>query len=179
MLIQTPVAAREASQGGPSSARGRRSFCVRRPCKDSYLPACLPAYLPAYLPIYLHLSIFPSICLSGQLVPLSTWTARRPETARRPGPTLLAPAAASRGAVALRARIDGEYGVLEEPLGPVLPVSVNNNTPFARALAMRPSSRNCNPVPDLVLSKLISQPVILSGGVFFCSRTPVLSLDRL
>ena len=36
---------------------------------------------------------------------------------------------------------------------------------------MRPSSRNCNPAPDLVLSKLISQPVFLSGGVFMFTDT--------
>ena len=40
-------------------------------------------------------------------------------------------------------------------------------TPFACALAMRPSSRNCSPAPDLVLSERIFQPVFLSRGVFF------------
>ena len=36
---------------------------------------------------------------------------------------------------------------------------------------MRPSSRNCNPASDLGRSKLISQPVFLSRGVFF-PQTP-------
>ena len=43
---------------------------------------------------------------------------------------------------------------------------LRENTPFTWALAMRPSSNNCNPAPDLVLSKLSFQP----GGVF-CSQT--------
>ena len=53
----------------------------------------------------------------------------------------------------------------------VSPVSVNKNTPSPWALAMRPSSRNCNPASDLGRSKLISQPVFLSRGVFF-PQTP-------
>ena len=46
------------------------------------------------------------------------------------------------------------------------------NTPSPWAFAMRPSSRNCNPATDLVFSKLIFQPVLLSRGVL-CSKTPV------
>ena len=41
------------------------------------------------------------------------------------------------------------------------------NNPFTGALAMRPSSRDCNPAPDSVFSKLISSPVFFSGGEFF------------
>ena len=44
-----------------------------------------------------------------------------------------------------------------------LPVSERNFS-FTRALA---SGRNCSPAPDLVLSKLIVQPVFLPGGTFF------------
>ena len=38
---------------------------------------------------------------------------------------------------------------------------------FTWALAMRPSSRNSNPAPDLVLWRPIFQCVLFSGGVFF------------
>ena len=54
----------------------------------------------------------------------------------------------------------------------MIPASVNKHYPFTRAVALRPSSRNCNPAPDLVFSGLIFQPVFLSGGVFF-SQTSV------
>ena len=33
---------------------------------------------------------------------------------------------------------------------------------------MRPSSRSCNPAPASVLSELIFQPVVVSGGSFSC-----------
>ena len=36
-----------------------------------------------------------------------------------------------------------------------MPVSVNKNTPFARAFALQHSSRNRSPAPDLVFLKLI------------------------
>ena len=41
------------------------------------------------------------------------------------------------------------------------------NTPFMRALAMQPSSRNCCRPPDLVLWMLVFLRVFFSGGVFF------------
>ena len=44
------------------------------------------------------------------------------------------------------------------------------NIPFPWALAMRPSSRKCNPAPDLVLSKLIF-PHVFSRWMFL-SQTP-------
>ena len=50
----------------------------------------------------------------------------------------------------------------------VLPMSVNKNIPFAKALALQSSSINCSLAPDLVLWILI-----FSGGVFF--QTPVVS----
>ena len=43
---------------------------------------------------------------------------------------------------------------------------------FYACLGLRPSSRNYNPAPDLVLSNLIVQPVFLSGGVLL-SQSPV------
>ena len=46
------------------------------------------------------------------------------------------------------------------------------NTPFVRAVALRSSSRNSNPPPDLVLRKLILPRVSFSGGMFF-SQTSV------
>ena len=49
------------------------------------------------------------------------------------------------------------------------------NTPFARALAMQFSSRNCYPPPDLVLWQLIFPNYIFSLGVFL-SRTSVSQL---
>ena len=54
-----------------------------------------------------------------------------------------------------------------------IPVSANKQT-FPRTLATRPSSRNCNPASDLVLSKLNFQPVF-SSGVFF-EQTPVIMI---
>ena len=47
-----------------------------------------------------------------------------------------------------------------------IPVAVKN-IPFAQALALQSSGRNCNPAPDLVLWKLIFPSVIFSGGMFF------------
>ena len=46
------------------------------------------------------------------------------------------------------------------------------NTPFMQAVALRSSSRNCSPAPDLVLRELVLLHVLFSGGVFF-SQTPV------
>ena len=54
-----------------------------------------------------------------------------------------------------------------------LPVFVNNNTPFARALALQSFSRNCNPAHDLVLWMPVFPPVFFPRGVFI-SQTPVL-----
>ena len=51
------------------------------------------------------------------------------------------------------------------------------NTPFVRALALQSGSGNRNPAQDLVFSKLIFQPVFLSGGAVF-SQTPVGSLPE-
>ena len=50
-----------------------------------------------------------------------------------------------------------------------MPVSVNKATPFARALALQSSGRNCSPAPDLVLGKLILQRIIIiiQRSVFF------------
>ena len=49
----------------------------------------------------------------------------------------------------------------------VIPVSVNKNTPFARAFALQRSSINRSPDPDSVFSRLIFPRLFLSGGVFF------------
>ena len=46
------------------------------------------------------------------------------------------------------------------------PTGVWTKKPFARALATQASGRNCNPAPELVLSKLIFQPAFISGGVY-------------
>ena len=54
----------------------------------------------------------------------------------------------------------------------VIPAFVNKNIPFRRALALQPFSRNCYPVPDLVLRKPIFLYVFFSRGVLF-SQTPV------
>lgn len=60
----------------------------------------------------------------------------------------------------------------EFPHPDVLPVSVNKNY-FVRAFPLRSGSGNCSPAADLVFLKLIFPPVFISGGVFFCSQTPV------
>ena len=62
-------------------------------------------------------------------------------------------------------------GGLQRRRPTLVSVSVNKNTPFTRALASQASSSNRNPAPDSVFSKLIFQPVFLSGGVF-SSQTP-------
>ena len=49
-----------------------------------------------------------------------------------------------------------------------LPVSVTKNTPFAGALAMQSSRKNCSPAPDLVLRKLVFPPCLsLRWSVLF------------
>ena len=51
-----------------------------------------------------------------------------------------------------------------------IPVSVNKSTPFTWALAMRPSSSNCNPAPDLALSKPFSNLSPYPEECFFHRR---------
>ena len=56
----------------------------------------------------------------------------------------------------------------------MMPVSLKNNTPFARAAAMQCRGRNSYPPPDLVLRKPISPNRIFSGGMLFHRHlTPV------
>ena len=59
-------------------------------------------------------------------------------------------------------------------MSPPIPTTgvCETNIPFARALALQSSSRNCSPAPDLVLWKLIFQCLLFSGGIIF-SQTPV------
>ena len=45
-------------------------------------------------------------------------------------------------------------------------VSVNDNTPSTRALALQSSIRNCSPPPDLLFLNPIFARVFFSGGVF-------------
>ena len=59
-----------------------------------------------------------------------------------------------------------------------MPVSVNKNTPFAGAAALRHSSINSTPAPDLALFKLVFPGVFFSGGMFF-SQTPASKLRSL
>ena len=49
----------------------------------------------------------------------------------------------------------------------VATVVCESNTSFKRALALRPSSGNCSPAPDLVFYKPSFQMDFFSGGVFF------------
>ena len=53
-----------------------------------------------------------------------------------------------------------------------LPVSVNNNISFTGAFALRRSSSNCFPAPDLVFSRLSFPTCLLLRRNFF-SQTPV------
>ena len=66
-------------------------------------------------------------------------------------------------AICYDASFNAEIEVRSRLRALLLPVSVKN-IPYAQALALQPSSRNCSPAPDSVLRKLIFQ------CLYYCSE---------